>query len=173
VGDFYRFYEVNPLVADSANTLFTYLRDSRARVTVALGDARLTLDAETAQHFDTLVLDAFSGDTIPVHLLTQEAFRGYFRHLNEDGVLAANVSSQYLDLAPVVAEIAAALGRTAIVVDSPDHADQYVSHAIWVLATKDRAFLEQVRSKHHGEPVPVGRRHPWTDRYSNILAALL
>jgi hypothetical protein len=171
-GDVYRFYEIDPLVTNAANTLFTYLRDSRAQVDVVQGDARLSLDREPAQHFETLILDAFSGDSIPVHLLTGEAFRGYFRHLNEDGVLAVNCSSQYLDLPPVVAEIAATFGRPAMVVDSPDHTDQNISHAIWVLVTRNGAFLDQVRTNHHGEPIPTGRRKPWTDRYSNILAAI-
>jgi hypothetical protein len=171
-GDFYRFYEINPMVTETANRFFTYLRDSRARISVSQGDARLALDREAAQHFDTIVLDAFSGDSVPVHLLTLEAFRIYFRHLNDDGILAVNVSSQYLDLVPVVAEVAATLGRSSLVVESPGHADQYVSHAIWVLVTKDGPFLDEVRRSNRGEMVAVGRQRPWTDRYSNILTAL-
>ena len=171
-GDVYRFYEINPLVTDAANRLFSYLRDSPAQVSVAQGDARLTLDAEPPQHFDTLLLDAFSGDTVPVHLLTREAFQHYFRHLTTDGVIAVNVSSRYLDLAPVVAEIAGSLDTPSVLIDSPDHADQHISHAIWVLCSRNTGFLDDVRRRQGATPVPVRRRQPWTDRYSNILEAL-
>jgi hypothetical protein len=171
-GDDYRFYEINQLVADSAYAYFSYLRDSRARVSVAQGDARLTLDAETPQHFDALALDAFSGDSVPVHLLTQEAFRGYLRHLSPDGILAVHVSSRYLDLAPVVAVTTASLGMQAVLVDSPDRPKQHVLHAIWVLASRDSTFLDELRRAGRAEPIRAGRIQPWTDRYSNILAAM-
>ena len=110
-GDYIRFYEINPAVTEIAtdeNGYFTYLRDSRARIEVVPGDARLSMERELAngnpQAFDVLVLDAFAGDAIPVHLLTIEAFAIYLRELNADGVIAIHVTNRYLDLRPVIRE---------------------------------------------------------------------
>ena len=97
-GDTLRIYEINPLVLDIARREFTYLRDTPARVEVALGDGRLVLESEPSQQFDLLVMDAFSGDSVPVHLITREAFRTYFRHLKPGGILAVNITNTYLDL---------------------------------------------------------------------------
>src|SRR5260370_30029976 len=119
-GDSYRFYEINPLVIQVAHSQFTFLKDSKADVQVALGDARLSLEREPKQSFDVLAVDAFSSDSIPVHLLTKEAFGLYFRHLKDNGVLAVHVSNRYVDLEPVVARAAAALGKEAMVVDSAE-----------------------------------------------------
>ena len=92
-GDYYRIYEINPLVLEVARREFTYLLDCPAKVDVVLGDARLSLEREPSQQFDVLAVDAFSGDAIPVHLLTLETFRLYFRHLRPDGILAVHVSN--------------------------------------------------------------------------------
>jgi hypothetical protein len=97
-GDTLRIYEINPLVLQIAQTEFTYLRDTPAKVEVAMGDARLSLEAEPSRQFDILVVDAFSSDAVPVHLLTLEAFRVYFRRLKPDGILAVNITNHYLDL---------------------------------------------------------------------------
>ncbi len=110
-GDTIRIYEINPLVLGSAQREFTYLRDTPAKVEVALGDGRLSLDSESSQQFDILVMDAFSGDSVPVHLVTREAFAIYFRHLKPGGILAVNVTNTYLNLAPVMARAAASFGK--------------------------------------------------------------
>jgi SAM-dependent methyltransferase len=109
-GDVMRFYELNPYVAEVARTRFSYLARSAAEIEVALGDARLSLEREPPQAFDVLVLDAFTSDAIPVHLLTREAFEVYRRHLKPTGVLAAHLSNRHLDLAPVVRQHAARWG---------------------------------------------------------------
>ncbi len=109
-GDYFRYYEINPQVVDlsaTAQPVFTYVRDSAARVDIEQGDARLLLESETAhgeaQHFDVLVLDAFSGDAVPVHLLTREAFDTYWQQLNpQNGIIAVHVSSRHIDLLPVL-----------------------------------------------------------------------
>jgi len=109
-GDYFRYYEINPQVVDfsaGSQPVFTYVRDSSARIDVETGDARLLLEDEATrgevQHFDALVLDAFSGDAVPVHLLTREAFDTYWRHLNaQSGVIAVHVSSRHIDLLPVM-----------------------------------------------------------------------
>ena len=106
-GDLFRFYEINPEVLRLATQRFTYLADCRGTCEVVLGDARLSLEAEEPpQPFDLLVLDAFSGDAIPTHLLTREAFDVYRRHLAPDGAIAVHISNNYLNLAPVVRRLA-------------------------------------------------------------------
>jgi SAM-dependent methyltransferase len=104
--DTYRFYDINPAVAKVARTWFTYLGDSPAKMEVVLGDARLSLEREPPQQFDVLAVDAFSGDSIPVHLITVEAFTEYLRHMKPEGVIAFHVSNRFLDLKPVLLAIA-------------------------------------------------------------------
>src|SRR5262249_28050591 len=106
LGDYYRYYEINPLVLNLARTQFFFLPDCKAKLDVAMGDARLSLERELAQgspeNFDVLAVDAFSSDSIPVHLLTREAMLLYFRHLRDDGILAVHISNRYLNLQPVL-----------------------------------------------------------------------
>ncbi len=101
-GDVYRFYEINPQVIDAAQKHFTFLSKSPASIEYVLGDARLQLEQEPNQQFDVLVIDAFSGDSVPIHLLTKEAFTHYFRHLKGDGILALHITNRFLNLRPVV-----------------------------------------------------------------------
>lgn len=171
-GDYYRFYELNPLVARVADSQFSYLRDSKADVGVSIGDGRLSLEGEPDEHFDTLILDAFSGDSIPVHLLTKEAFECYFRHLNSKGVLAVHITNQYVDLRSVIADIAAGFGRRALLVRSSAEPSHDVMIAEWVLITRDTAFLEQIRKTRRGEFISPTQHRAWTDQYSNLLAVL-
>ena len=96
-GDVYRFYDINPAVIRIANTEFTYLRNSEATIETPLGDARLSLEREPAQDFDLLAIDAFSSDSIPVHLLTQEALTIYRRHMKPGGIIAFHVTNRYLE----------------------------------------------------------------------------
>ena len=169
-GDRFHFYEINPAVVDLANSQFWYLRDTSAKVDIALGDARLTLEREAPQQFDVLVLDAFSGDAVPVHLLTREAFALYLRHLQPGGIIAVHVSNQYLDLAPVVAQLASFYGQTAIAVHSDKDAERQLSSATWVLVTRNRDFLGRAEIMEVAAPVPPrpGLRM-WTDDYNNLL----
>ncbi len=101
-GDMFRFYDINSQVVDIAQSLFFYLRETKAQTSIVLGDGRLSLERDKAAPFDVLALDAFSGDAIPVHLLTVEAGRLYRQHLKPNGVIAFHVSNDFLDLAPVV-----------------------------------------------------------------------
>src|SRR5262249_50031230 len=140
-GDRFRFYEINPLVIEIARRDFTFLKEGRADVTVVPGDARLSLEREPPQRFDMLALDAFSGDSIPVHLLTLEAIDLYLRHLAPGGLLATHVSNRYLDLAPVVALAARARGLDARLLDTKgdDATDSFA--ASWVLVPTDSGFF--------------------------------
>jgi SAM-dependent methyltransferase len=171
-GDYYRFYEINPLVIRLANTEFTFLRGSKARVDVALGDARLSLEREPAQNFDVLAVDAFSGDSIPVHLLTEEAFALYSRHLKAGGVVAVHVSNKYLDLKPVVQRVAAALGNQARLVDTDDDEDD-VFGATWILVSGRRDFFEKPPIRDASTALEGQKRlRAWTDDYSNLFQIL-
>jgi len=171
-GDSYRFYEINPLMMDLAKSQFTYIGDSRAKVELVLGDARISLEQEPANHFDVLALDAFSGDSIPVHLLTEEAFRCYFRHLKQDGILAVHISNQFLDLRPVVTEIAAKLSKNALLVQTDKEEGASILRSAWILVTADLPFLETIRAQGRGEFLRSAQRPVWTDQYSNILSVL-
>ena len=171
-GDYYRFYEINPLVIDLARSYFTYLHDTRASVDVVLGDARRSLESEPNQEFDTLVLDAFSGDSVPVHLLTREAFQCYFRHVKPDGVIAVHVSNTYLDLSRVVEGVTSSFGRESALVRSAGNTDRLVSAADWILVGDD---LRWVKGDYPIRRIDVRRTGPdrvWTDQYSNLLKVL-
>jgi hypothetical protein len=172
-GDEYRFYEINPLVSKIARTQFSFLRDSPARVGVILGDGRLSLEREPSQHFDALAVDAFNGDSVPVHLLTKEAFGLYFRHLKPSGILAVQVTNAYLDLAPVVARAAQALGKSAIMIENHDDLDHGIRASGWVLMTGDASVSRRLR-RISGGTVLRGDRgvRLWTDDYSNLFEAL-
>ena len=172
LGDYYRFYEINPLVLRLAHTEFTFLGDCKAKVDVAMGDARLSLERESPENFDVLVVDAFSSDSIPVHLLTLEAMLLYFRHLRPDGVLAVHISNRYLDLEPVLAGETRATGKLARVVDTEDDDTQDVFGATWVLITSPASGF-------HGEELTNSTAieskrtvRLWTDDYSNLFRIL-
>jgi spermidine synthase len=170
-GDDFRFYEINPLVLRLARTLFTFIRNSKARVEVSLGDARLSLERELAQNFDVLAVDAFSSDAIPVHLLTREAFALYFRHLKTSGVLAVHVSNKHLDLKPVVKEAAESFAKEMRVIDTEDE-DNDVFGATWVLVPAGHGYFEG-RLVRGAAPLGALRRvRLWTDDYSNLFQIL-
>ncbi len=172
-GDYYTFYEINPLVMHLAKTAFTFLKDSEAKLDIIPGDGRLSLERDLAQGFDVLVVDAFSGDSIPVHLLTREAFALYFRHLKSDGILAVHISNMYLDLQPVVQRAAESLGKRAIVVHNDQDAENDILPATWVLVSDRPQFPNEEEVKQAG--IPLERRSDvrvWTDDYSNLFQVL-
>jgi len=173
-GDFFRFYEINPLALSIASTWFTFLRDCEADHQVLLGDARLTLEAQPSQQFDLMAIDAFTSDAIPVHLLTREAFALYFRHLKPHGILAVHVSNRYLDLVPVVSRNARDFGRTPVDVDDVDEEEDYFSNSDWVLVSSDAAIFRDPAFK-SSSVQPARYRpnlRPWTDDYSNLFQIL-
>jgi SAM-dependent methyltransferase len=172
-GDTYRFYEINPLVVRLADTEFSFLRGSGAKVDVVPGDARLSLEAEPPQGYDLLAVDAFSGDSIPVHLLTREAFDLYFRHLKEGGVLAMHVSNKYLDLEPVVRRAVESLGKGAVVVDTGDEEESGVYGSTWILVAGDPRLFERPALKEAGRPLAAREDvRLWTDDFSNLFRVL-
>jgi spermidine synthase len=172
-GDVIRFYEINPLVERLARLWFTFLHDSGARTDVVLGDARLSLAVEPPQRFNVIVIDAFSGDAIPVHLLTREALALYRRHLQPDGILVFHVSNQYVDLEPVVAALAKDAGLYALSVHSHGDDQNGLYFADWILVTTNQAFLGQPEIVNNAFPTPVRPDvRLWTDNYSSLLPLL-
>ncbi|HEX4142057.1 MAG TPA: fused MFS/spermidine synthase [Pirellulales bacterium] len=165
-GDEFRFYELNPDVLDAAQKHFSYLADCQGKYDVVLGDARLSLDREQPQHFDLLVLDAFSGDAVPAHLLTAEAFEIYERHLKPDGVIAVHISNRYLDLRPVLAGLARRFGYSVREVQSAGDPNLGQFSARWLLLTRDAAGAKQA------DDGAAERAILWTDEHSNLFEIL-
>jgi spermidine synthase len=174
-GDYYRYYEINPLVPWIATTQFTFVNDCRARgakLDIAMGDARLSLESELTrqgpENFDVLAVDAFSSDSIPVHLLTTEAMQLYFHHLKPDGILAVHISNRYLDLAPVLLGESRALGKTARLVDNDDDDTLDVFGATWVLLVAPPAQFDAEVTKASEQLASKRTVRLWTDDYSNL-----
>ena len=173
-GDTIRIYEINPLVVDIANREFSYLRDTPAKVEIALGDARLNLEAEPSQQFDILVMDAFSGDSVPVHLITREAFETYFRHLKPGGILAVNITNNYLDLEPVMGSAAAAVHKAAYgYFFEGDPEDPVCFTSSWALVMDRATWEAEPRLHARAKPLrPAQKFRTWTDDFSNLLSIL-
>jgi hypothetical protein len=172
-GDHYTFYEINPLVVQLARSEFTLLKESPGATDIVLGDGRLSLERQPSQQFDLLAVDAFSSDSIPIHLLTKEAFGLYFRHLKSSGVLGVHVSNRYLDLAPMVLLEASTLGKDALVVETEEEEDTGCYATTWVLVAAQRGFFAQPAFQGVGTHPPVSRSlRLWTDDYSNLLGAI-
>lgn len=195
-GDQFRFYEINPLVVRFNNEYFSYIRDSTSDIELVMGDARLSMEREAApasaprkslgfdrsaaapppsrpEPLDLLVLDAFSGDAIPLHLLTREAFKTYFARLRPGGALAVHVSNQFVDLEPLVHGLAIDSGKYAVVIENWADEKSGVEDSAWVLVTDNSRFLD--------DPIVRENMIPWpknsgtvvfTDQYSNLFSLL-
>lgn len=170
-GDTYRFYEINPAVIALAHTEFRYLRECPCTVAVVPGDGRLALEREPSQSFDVLIVDAFNGDSIPVHLLTREAFAAYLAHLRQGGILAVHVTNRYLDLTPVVQGLAEERRMQSRLIRSAADPEHGVYEATWVLVATDPEFLASLSGKATPFPAARGLRL-WTDDYSNLFQVL-
>jgi hypothetical protein len=172
-GDYFRFYDINPLIRKLATSSFTYLRDTPAKTDIVVGDARLSLERERPQDFDILAVDAFSGDAIPVHLLTREAFALYLHHLKPDGVLAIHTSNTYLNLEPVVKLLADDAGFSASWISSDDDRRKLIDSADWVLVTRNKHFIEELETETFVETIVVPPKlRLWTDDYNNLFQIL-
>ncbi len=176
-GDTFRFYEINPQVVEVAHSEFTFMKDTPATIEVVLGDGRLSLEREASQQFDVLAMDAFSGDSIPMHLLTREAMQIYLRHLKPGGVLLFQATNRFLNIAPIVASLANEFGLSAVLVsdtsDAEDGPDYWTSNTDQVIVTSNRALLdsEKIRSVATEIRIPAGFR-VWTDDFNNLLRVL-
>lgn len=174
VPDYVAFYELNPQVVRWAREPFTFLSDAEARgaqVEVFEGDARIVLDRQAksgeCQRFDVLVVDAFSSDAIPMHLLTMEAVQLYLVHLQDDGVLAFHVTNRYVDLLPVVQRLADEVGMRTLYVENDSSTSRMVSSSDWVLLSRNLDFLD--REVVRADEVPMPPAGPlWTDDFSSL-----
>jgi spermidine synthase len=168
LGDYYRYYEINPLVPPITKGQFYFVPDCPAKLDIVMGDARLSLEREPPQNFDLLAVDAFSSDAIPVHLLTKEAMALYFRHLRPDGVLAMHVSNRYLDLQPVVEGEAESLGKLTRTIDNEEDTGTDVFPATWVLVYAPDSGFAPPEFLYSADIKSRRKVRLWTDDYSNL-----
>jgi MFS family permease len=171
-GDHFIFYEINPVVVDLAYSDFTYLSDSKAKIDIVLGDARLSMEQQLktnkVEKFDILVIDAFTDDAIPVHLLTKEAFGIYRSLLKPDGILAIHISNKFLRLEPVVTAMADFYNMQYGIVES-DEDDYDIASATWVLLSDNRKFFEKNAVENATYVLEnSAEKILWTDDYSNL-----
>ncbi len=171
-GDVCRIYEINAEVERLARKHFTYLADSKGKVDVILGDARLSLEREASNQFTVLAVDAFSGDSIPMHLITQEAVRVFMNQVSSGGIVAYHVSNRFLDLPPVLAEIAAKENLAGVVIEDPAQTDNALhSSSTWVLLARNADTLKGIGDA--GKPLQRSAGAPlWTDDFNNLLSVV-
>jgi len=179
-GDYLRIYEINPHVTEIAAKPFSYVALCKAKVDIVMGDGRLSMEQEPPQNFDFLIMDAFSSDAVPVHLLTKEAFEIYLRHLKPDGAILVNISNRYLDLRPVVENAAKVFGLRAHTVNSDDGgADEdeggwWLYGATWMILSKNQDFMDRDALRHAAAP-PSAKPNTiplWTDDYASMFRIL-
>ena len=177
-GDRLTFLEIDPTMARIAADpdLFTFLRDSEAVIDIEIGDGRLLLE-RSEERYDIIIVDAFSSDAIPAHLITMEALELYSDRLTERGVVAYHVSNRHLDLSPIVARQADALDMAAVArVDTDLEAARVAEGkqaSIWiVVARSDRDLNALSEAGSWSRPVVDHRTPLWTDSFSNLLSSL-
>jgi predicted membrane-bound spermidine synthase len=171
-GDRLRFYDIDPAVVSIAQREFSYLRDSKAGIDIIVGDARLNLDREAPNQFDVLVIDAFSGDSIPVHLMTREALAIYRKHMKDNGVIAFHVSNRFLSLAPVVDVLARDAGLHAVLL-ADKKPDAPLVRSDWVLVSaRQSELLRPTIAATAAQPPVIEGLRPWTDDASNLFRVL-
>ncbi|HEX3871882.1 MAG TPA: fused MFS/spermidine synthase [Pirellulales bacterium] len=166
------FYEINPEVERLAREYFWFLTECRGKVDVVLGDGRLSLERQEPQNFDMFVLDAFSSDAIPMHLLTSEAMAIYVRHLAEDGIIAVNVTNTHLDIEPVVQALADHYGLDTTIIQTEDNPATLAHRADWMLLTRDREFLVANPTRRRAGAAEPRKLPLWTDHDSNLFQIL-
>jgi len=176
-GDRLVFYEISPRVVDIARREFTFLNDTSAKTEVILGDGRLSLEREPARGYDVLGIDAFSGDSIPMHLVTREAMAIYLKHLSPDGVIVFQATNRFIDLLPVVKRLAAEFGLEAVnVADEPealDGAEYWYSSTDQIIVTRNRKLLAWPRIAEASAPIADRPGLPtFTDAHHNLLRIL-
>jgi hypothetical protein len=178
-GEEWTFYEIDPDIARVAadTNYFTYLRDTPAKVNVVLGDGRLALAQAPDRHYDMLVLDAFSSDAIPTHLLTLEALSLYRSKLSERGVLILHLSNRYLDLEPVVGGLIRRTSAAGLIRANTDRTPQLESSgdpSIWAAIASDSSHLGALRNTPGWRPMRVRESvGVWTDDFSNIFRVFI
>ncbi|MEO8409800.1 MAG: fused MFS/spermidine synthase [Propionivibrio sp.] len=171
-GDVYRIYEINPQVIELAKSEFSFMADSPATIETILGDARLSLEREAPQGYDVLAVDAFSGDSVPVHLITSEAMDVYLRHIQPEGIIAFHLTNRFLWLPPVVENIAKAKGLyVALIHDENDN--PLLRNTDWVLVARSPTVLAQEAIRSRSTPIRgIAGLGVWTDDFNNLFEVL-
>lgn len=172
--DYFRLYDINPEVVSLAQQRFGFLQSSKSRFDIVVADARLALEHDPNQDFDILVLDAFSGDAIPMHLLTQEAIALYLRHLQPDGVLAVHISNRHLNLEPLLRGLAQLNDlEFRVVRGKPSEDDFGLYRSNWAYLTRNQTFLHLPAIAENLDPsAEKGRTVIWRDDFSNLYSLL-
>jgi hypothetical protein len=176
-GDHWVFYEISPAVVRAARAEFTFLEKMQGSHEVVLGDGRLALEREPARQFDVLALDAFSGDSIPSHLVTKEAMDIYMKHLKPDGVIVLQATNRFVDLLPVARNLADAHGLTAVLIsDTPQFdsgAEYWLSMTDQVIMTRNPKILQAEPIRSAAQAIAKSPRVPmFTDDYINLISIL-
>lgn len=172
-GDAIRYYEINPAITEIARSSFDFLSRSKADVSVVHGDALITLEEEEPQSYDILVLDAFSGDAIPVHLLTVEAFETYMTHVKDGGAISIHISNNFFDLKSVVWGLADRFGLQSALIESPEVVEDGTTAAQWIVLSTDEALIARLRQDPHFSARDEARKtNLWTNDFSNVLKVL-
>ena len=172
-GDYVRIYEINPEVKRLATSRFSYLSNCAGKAEVALGDARLSMEREPPQQFDLLALDAFSSDAIPVHLLTKEAFEVYGRHLKTNGIIAVHVSNHFLDLEPVVTNLARQFHYQVAVIDYDEEDENWwLYSSTWILLTRGDNFPSSICAAALPANTNAVKVPLWTDDFASLFQIL-
>ncbi len=173
------FYEIDPIVEKLAINprYFTFLQDSKAPFSIVLGDARLRLADVPDKHYDLIVMDAFTSDAIPVHLVTREAIQLYLSKLTEQGLIAINISNRYINLEPVIGALAHNLGLSTLkqleMNVSPAEKEMGKSASHWVLLARHQSDFGNLIKDSRWQPISeTVLRRVWTDDFSNIFSVL-
>jgi hypothetical protein len=167
-GSLFRFYEITPAVERLARSWFSFLSDAEGKVEVVIGDARLTLEREVDAPYHVLVLDAFSGDAIPAHLLTREAMDLYLRHLRPDGALIVHISNRYLDLGPVIRGLASYAGFQVVQINTEKSEGEHYATQ-WMVLSRNAGLLTELSA---GAEPSGGRSLLWTDDFNDLFSIL-
>ena len=170
--DHWRFYEINPDVVTLARDHFTYLSESEGDCEIITADGRIALEREESQQFDVLVLDAFSGDAVPAHLLTHECGEVYMQHLAHDGILAVHITNRHLDLRPVCRGIAEAFDLNIRCTYSKERRKDGINMAMWILMSRSEEALTSLQSVSTWTISAGDRTVLWTDQWTNLLSVI-
>jgi spermidine synthase len=173
-GQRWTYYEIDPAVEEIARSKFSFLGESRGEVRIITGDARLRLKEAADQSFDLLIIDAFSSDSIPVHLLTKEALSVYMSRLSENGLIVFHISNRHLDLTPVIAALVRDQGHFGKHwYDNLDRLELGMFASHWVVVGRSSARVDEAVRYGPWQPLPAAdRRFLWTDSYSNLFSVL-
>lgn len=172
-GDSIRFYEINPLVVKLAQQSFTFLQNSAATIEIVPGDARLSLEREASLGFDLLILDAFSSDAVPVHLLTDEAVELYLKHVKSSGLIAFQVTNRHLDLISVVARHAQKRRYHSALIRQDQSVYSEKTPSVWFLMTQESNILSGTQIGDAKSTISIETTAPvWTDNHHNLFQIL-